>query len=249
VKRFTSFEEIEILCEAMIKDFFRSKHYTNVLCVDIETFVRDYLGMPIVYESFAEPDPGRVGFYADGVRPLMVKRADKTEEIVYPARTVVIDKFLQSPQESARKRFTIAHEGAHDVLERHGTGQMNAVAAFHSEYDPDMTYSGDMLREMLSMNECCTNRAGACLLMPGFLVNRVMKRYNAENGVVMYQTDEGVVLSKDQRVLIQKMANTMGASYTAFYYRLQELGRFDIRPMEEYLHAGLCYGGLEPCRQ
>lgn len=61
--------------------------------------------MSIVYESFAEPDPGRVGFYADGVRPLMVKRADKTEEIVYPARTVVIDKFLQSPQESAKLLF------------------------------------------------------------------------------------------------------------------------------------------------
>lgn len=249
MKRFTSFEEIEILCEAMIKDFFRSKHYTNVLCVDIETFVSEYLGIPIVYENFAEPDPGRVGFYADGARPLLVRQGNMTKEIVYPARTVVIDKFLQSPQESARKRFTIAHEGAHDILERHGQGQMNPVAAFHSEYDPDMTYSGDMLREMLSMNECCTNRAGACLLMPKFLVERVLKRHNEERKVVMYQTEDGAVMSKDQRILIQKMANTMGASYTAFYYRLQELDKFEVRPVEEYLHTGLCYGGAEPCRQ
>ena len=68
MKRFTSNDEIENLCEAMIKDFFKSKHYTNVTCVDIEAFVREYLGVPIVYETFAEPDPGRVGFLSDGKR-------------------------------------------------------------------------------------------------------------------------------------------------------------------------------------
>lgn len=35
MKRFTSNDEIEDLCEAMIKDFFKSKHYANVMCVDI----------------------------------------------------------------------------------------------------------------------------------------------------------------------------------------------------------------------
>ena len=44
MKRFTTNDEIEDLCEAMIKDFFKSKHYTNVMCVDIEAFVREYLG-------------------------------------------------------------------------------------------------------------------------------------------------------------------------------------------------------------
>ena len=119
MKRFTSNDEIENLCEAMIKDFFKSKHYTNVMCVDIEAFVREYLGVPIVYETFAEPDPGRVGFLSDGKRPLMVRRDGKVEEIVFPPRTAVIEKFLLSPKESARKRFTIAHEGAHDVMGRH----------------------------------------------------------------------------------------------------------------------------------
>ena len=44
MKRFTSNDEIEDLCEAMIKDFFKSKHYTNVMCVDIEAFVRNIWG-------------------------------------------------------------------------------------------------------------------------------------------------------------------------------------------------------------
>ena len=240
MKRFTSNDEIENLCEAMIKDFFKSKHYTNVTCVDIEAFVREYLGVPIVYETFAEPDPGRVGFLSDGKRPLLVRRGSKVEQVVYPARTAVIEKYLLSPKESARKRFTIAHEGAHDVLDRHIPLQTSPGAAFHSEYDPEMSYTTDLLKEMLNINECFTNRAAACLLMPGFLVARVLKRHNDSRKVILY---ENGILSQDQKLLIQKMADTLGVSYTAFYHRLGELDLFDRRPIEEYLHSGLCYGG------
>ena len=113
----------------------------------------------------------------------------------------------------------------------------------HSEYDPEMTYSGDMLKEMLSLNECFTNRAAACFLMPGFLVARVLKRHNNQKKVVIYNNG---ILAQDQKLLIQKMADTLGVSYTAFYHRLGELDLYDRRPVEEYLHSGLCYGG-EAC--
>ena len=240
MKRFTTNDEIENLCEAMIKDFFKSKHYTNVMCVDIEAFVREYLGVPIVYETFAEPDPGRIGFLSDGKRPLLVRRGGKTEQVLFPARTAVIESYLQNPKESARKRFTIAHEGAHDFMDRHIPLQASPAAAFHSEFDPEMTYTPDMLKTMLNVNECFTNRAAACFLMPGFLVARVLKRHNNSQKVILY--DNGI-LSQDQKILVQKMANALGVSYRAFYNRLMELNLFDRRPVEEYLHAGLRYGG------
>ena len=240
MKIFTSNDEIENLCEAMIKDFFKSKHYTNVTCVDIEAFVREYLGVPIVYETFAEPDPGRIGFLSDGKRPLLVRRGGKVEQVVFPARTAVIESYLQNPKESARKRFTIAHEGAHDFMDRHIPLQASPAAAFHSEFDPEMTYTPDMLKTMLNVNECFTNRAAACFLMPGFLVVRVLKRYNNSQKVILY--DNGI-LAQDQKILLQKMANALGVSYRAFYNRLMELNLFDRRPVEEYLHAGLRYGG------
>ena len=219
MKRFTSNDEIENLCEAMIKDFFKSRHYTNVMCVDIEAFVKEYLGVPIVYETFAEDDPGRV---------------------VFPARTAVIEKFLLNQKESARKRFSIAHEGAHDILAHHVPIQASPAAAFHSEFDPEMTYSHDMLKEILSINECFSNRAAACLLMPGFLVMRVLKKHNNSKRIILYGD---CILSQDQKLLIQKMADTMGVSFTAFYMRLKELDLFDRRLVEEYLRKGLRYGG------
>jgi len=240
VKRFTSNEEIENLCEAMVRDFFRSKRYTDVTCVDIEAFVVEYLGVSIVYETIAEPDAGRIGFLSDGKRPLPVNRGGRTEQVVFPARTAVIDKFLLSPGESARKRFTVAHEGAHDVLGRHIPLQTNPRAAFCSEYDPEMMYTADMLKEMLNISECFTNRAAACFLMPGFLVRQVLRRHNNSRKVILYDTG---ILSQDQKLLVQKMADTMGVSYTAFFNRLSELQLFDRRPVEEYLHSGLRYGG------
>ena len=170
----------------------------------------------------------------------MVRRNGKVEEITFPPRTAVIEKFLLGPRESARKRFTIAHEGAHDVLDRHIPLQTVPAASFHSEYDPEMTYTHDMLKEMLSVNECYTNRAAACFLMPGFLVQRVLKRQNDSKKVILY---ENGILSQDQKILIQKMANTLGVSYTAFRTRLHELDLFDHRPVEEYLRSELHYGG------
>ena len=45
---------------------------------------------------------------------------------------------------------------------------------------------------------------------------RVMKRHNDCRKVMMYCGEEGTVLAQDQKLLIQKMADTMGVSYTAF---------------------------------
>lgn len=149
MKRFTTYSEIENLCEAMIKDFMKRKHYTNAHCVDIEAFVTEYLGIPIVYETFAEPDPGRIGFLSDGIRPLWVVRGNEKKQVLFPKNTVVLEKYLQTQTEIGRKRFTIAHEGAHFVLSKHIPAQTDAYAAFHSEFDTEMVYSPEMLREIL----------------------------------------------------------------------------------------------------
>ena len=229
---------IEELCQKVDDAQHRSEE--DAKYVDIEAFVQEYLGVPIVYETFAEPDPGRVGFLSDGKRPLLVRRGNKVEQVVFPARTAVIEKYLLNQKESARRRFSIAHEGAHDVLGRHIPLQTSPAAAFHSEFDPEMRYTQDMLKEMLSINECFTNRAAACFLMPAFLVARVLKRHNNSKKVILY--DDGI-LSQDQKLLIQKMADTLGVSFTAFHTRLSELDLFERRPVEEYLHERLRYGG------
>ena len=151
-------------------------------------------------------------------------------------------KKYRGNSESSKRRFTIAHEGAHDILKKHIPLQTNPAAAFHSEFDPDMTYNKDIFKEMMSVNECFANRAAACLLMPRFRMERVLKHYNDSRKVIRYIGDDGTALRQDQKLLIQKMADAMGVSFTAFFNRLRELDLFEYHPMEEYLHNELQYG-------
>ena len=78
--------------------------------------------------------------------------------------------------------------------------------------------------------------------MPRFLMERVLKHYNDSRKVVRYIGDDGTALRQDQKLLIQKMADAMGVSFTAFFNRLRELDLFEYHPMEEYLHNELQYG-------
>ena len=71
-------------------------------------------------------------------------------------------------------------------------------------------------------------------------MRRVLKKHNDSRKVIIY---DGNILSQDQKLLIQRLADAMGVSYTAFFHRLSELDLFERRPVEEYLHGGLRYGG------
>ena len=92
MKKRTSDREINALCEALIQDFLNKKHYTNSRLIDIETFVTEYLGTRIVYETFAEEIPGRGGFLSDGTTGLHILRDGIRQCVVFPARTIVIEK-------------------------------------------------------------------------------------------------------------------------------------------------------------
>ena len=59
MKPFTSFQELDALGEGLSKDYIARTHRWNARCFDIEGFITDYLGLAIVYESFAEKDSSK----------------------------------------------------------------------------------------------------------------------------------------------------------------------------------------------
>ena len=137
MKPFTSFQELDALGEGLSKDYIARTHRWNARCFDIEGFITDYLGLAIVYESFAEKDSSKIGFLSNGIDPLLVYRNGTATPIVFPKDTIVVERYLLNPEESSRKRFTLAHEAAHKVMERHVPMQN---ACFHSEYDAEANY-------------------------------------------------------------------------------------------------------------
>jgi hypothetical protein len=167
MKNLSSFEELEELGEAIIKEYIKKTKQTNCLCVDIEGFVTSYLGLELEYESFAESDNGRIGFLSDGVRPLWVYRNHQRVQVLFSKDTVVLDNVLLRENESGRHRFSMAHEAAHKILERHIPKQ--TTPCFHSIFDAEANYTSEKLCQAFSWNELLADRLGAVFLMPKFL--------------------------------------------------------------------------------
>ena len=208
MKTFTSFHELDALGEGLSKDYISRTHRWNARCFDIEGFITDYLGLHIIYESFAEKDRSKIGFLANGVTPLLVYRNGVTASIVFPKDTIVIERFLLRPEESSRRRFTLAHEAAHKIMEKHVP---RPAACFHSEYDAEATYTEEDLKRIFSLNENLTNRLGAAIIMPGFLIAKALKKYN---NAQMLRCYDGGILALEDKLNAQRMADSLGVSYS-----------------------------------
>lgn len=243
MKSLTSFQELDALGEGLARDYVKQTHCWNSRCFDIEGFITDYLCLNIEYETFAEDDSSKIGFLSNGQDPLLVNRNGKIVPVIFPEDTIVIEKCLLKPEESCRRRFTLAHEAAHKVMERHVP--MQTAACFHSDYNSQTQYSVEDMKRIFSLNETLTNRLGAAILMPLFLVEKAMKKFNEGRAVVFY---EGGVFSQDTKMRVQKMADSMGVSFSAYINRLRELGLLECRPLDEYIHNGLLFGGEIVCQ-
>ena len=218
--------EIEELAEGLMRQYL-GKLREVPLQVDIEGFLTGFLKLPLKYRSFAEDDFGKIGYISDGVTPLRVMSERCPIREVFPKGTVVLEKFLQNRGEEGRKRFTIAHEAGHYIMDR-----TVAMASFHREYDREHTYSPQELKELLSFQETRVDRLAAALLMPRFMVYEVLKRFAVSELIPIFGNN---LLRLSDKMLVQKMAGVMGVSYTAFLIRLKELHLLKRHDISEYI--------------
>ena len=242
MKCLASFQELDALGEGLVRDYTNKTRRWNAICLDIEGFIKDYLGLSVVYEKFAEEDRSKIGYLANGVDPLLVYRGGVIAEVIFPKNTIVIDEYLLKEKESSRRRFTLAHEAAHMILEKHIP--MQAQPCFHSDFQGENPYSREDLKRIFSLNETCANRLGAAILMPAFLVAKAMSKYFKNERIICYDG----VFSQKMKLALQRMADALGVSYSALVNRLRELNLMDYRPMDEYIANGLGFGGELPCQ-
>lgn len=240
---FISFYELDELGEALVLDHIseEGRNPETVRCVDI-VGLANYLGLEVVYASFAEDDPDKIGFLSDGITSLMVNRNGMKQNVVFPKKTIVVERALLAEGKSGRCRFTTAHEVAHYILDIH---HPTAVSRYNREYQPAREYQTDELSRLFSMVEAQADRLASVLLLPGFIVDRAMAdQYTADKIPVF---GDGVLRDKEKRA-IQRMADQTGVSFTTMKYRLQHLRLFDNRPLQEYIREDLrrrCLNGGE----
>lgn len=224
--------EIEELAESLVRKFY-GKRQKIPPSVDIDAFVTKFLKLPVVYRSFAEEDSDKIGFIADGVTPLLVYQGGIKPE-VFPWGTIVLEKALLSPSEENRRRFTLAHEASHYLVDR-----TVSSASFHREFDKERTYTRQEFRELLSFKESQMDRMAAAILMPGFMMRNTVDRFTMGTPISIYG---GSLMSLEDKLLVQKMADTMVVSYTAFLIRLKELGLYRQKSVDDFLTLEMCLG-------
>lgn len=227
--------EIEEVGESLIQRYICNKK-PSPKCIDIEGFIKDFLHLPLVYEALAEDDKDKIGFVSDGNYPLNVHRNQKRERIIYPKGTVVLDRYLLHEDWSGQRRFTLAHEAAHVVFER-----MSPTAAgpyFNRLYDGEKAYSIGELRAHLNLCEAQTDRMAAVLLMPKFLARQTMQAFCNGERLPVYGHH---VMRRADKLSVQKMADSMGVTFTALLIRLRSLGLIEYRQISEYLETEMSF--------
>ena len=229
MKTLVNAAEMEEVGENIIRKYLGRRKYPP-RCIDIEGFIQDYLHLRIEYAVIADRDFDKVGFLSDGEYPLGIMESGKKVMRVYPKGTIVIDRSLLKDEQSGRKRFTLAHEAAHVIYER--MTPLVPGPCFKRCYDAERTYDLAELRERFNLGETQVERLGSILIMPRFLVEQTLRDYRFSLVLPVY--GEGVIRSRD-KLLVQKMADVVGASYSAFFNRLRELNLIEQHSIDEYL--------------
>lgn len=215
-------------------------HPNNSLCVDIEGLATEVLGLTIIYESFAGKDKEKLGYLADGNDSVCVIIDGRMQNIVYPWKTVILDKCLLSVRESGRKRFTIAHEVAHFILEKMMIADVKACA--HREYDHEYNYRPEEFHEVFGFSEYCADKLAAAILMPKFNIERALDRFAEGRPFTVYGLN--VILPED-KMRMKTMADGIGVSFESLKIRLKELGYIEKRSFEEFVHQDLQEGDFD----
>lgn len=230
--------EIEELCEGLIVEY--SEHSDKeITSVDIDGFVKDYLKYKIVYETIAEDDPDRIGFTGDGNHPLTIRKNGQIKSVVYPPKTIVLDKHLKHKDKDAMRRFILAHEVGHILSNRIDPDK--AACFYHAySFDNDKIYSIDDLRKRYNIDEINANAFAAALLMPRFLVERTIKKYNGGRRLPVYGE---FVFHPREKTILHKMETELKVSHSSLVIRLKELDFLKRHLLSEYIKNDLGYGG------
>jgi Zn-dependent peptidase ImmA (M78 family) len=143
-----------------------------------------------------------------------------------------LDKNYLIPKNECKRRFALAHEAGHVILDTVLCGT-KAQAAFKTEFNTDRFYTFAELRKILSAREYQANLAASALLMPKESVISFLKKHIASDKIYVYGEN---ILSNFSKEIIEALAKHLKVSYSAIYIRLKQLNLFEYKSMDEYVN-------------
>jgi len=225
---YLSQEDIEVIGESVLKDCARKCDKAISIPVDIEDFAGSYLGLGILYRKLSGSGSILGLTTYKGVN-LALKLDEGDVLLSVPRDTILLDETLSERKAYKRRRFTIAHECAHQILARIEARETSG--SLRESLLPGMTYSPRELRTSEDWNEWQANTLAAVLLMPR---HELITRINVLFDPILMTIIESKNINALGIVWLKKMADKFGVSKEAMAIRMEKLG-YKIKPEFERL--------------
>ena len=217
--------DLEVLAASIIADY-RGSVLTPFSPIDIDRLASEYLGLDVSYMDFSQ-EPGILGVTAYSKCHLHLAHQD----VELDSNTILLARALKPGARGAnegRRRFTLAHECAHQILYRY-----ESVLSQEEICRPYACRRAFSLRELKThedWNEWQADALGAALLMPEELVRRVVYLFAPEDKLTRY----GDWFPPEEYRRLDNMSRFLGVSHSALLIRLQQFDCLECRGAGEY---------------
>ncbi len=225
-----SYEQIENIATTVIQDY-RTVTGIMIESTAIEQLATDYLGLTISFEDLSD-DGSLCGLsaYSDTKLQLYVKGVSRT--IHLKKNQIVLDSSFIKPGQvrtlSGKRRFTLAHEVAHQIL--FALDSNDEDTKYTKPYATRLLHTARELNTAQDWNEWQANVLGAALLMPKDSVSSFMSRIPRRTQLISYN---GYFNCLDKQV-IKHFCNNFAVSRSAASIRLKHLGYLNEYPINIY---------------
>lgn len=197
----------------------------------IDQFARDYLGLDVSFAPLS-PDGSICGLTSYADTEYIVEMDGIQRKIPLHRNQVLMDASFIQPFQirklCGKRRFTLAHECAHQILFQMETDKIQE--ACRRKYSARTAYSLRELKTREDWNEWQANVLGAAILMPQREIDLAVAYYARGRKLISY---DGTFAYWD-KVALDRICQQFGVSKTAAVIRLKQLGHLETRPYSEY---------------
>jgi Zn-dependent peptidase ImmA (M78 family) len=153
-----------------------------------------------------------------------LKRYCRRETLRVPRNMALLDERLYDIRDRGRRRYTLAHECAHQILWRDEPDARRRSMRTHSMRTTRRRYGQDVLEERQA------DAMAAALLMPPVFVGRLMNRFARGRRLISY----GGRFNMPDKLALALVKASLGVSQAALVIRLRQLGYLYDLPIDDY---------------
>lgn len=228
--------QIEEIAAAVMQNFndffFGNEEFNAAHGTPIDQFAKDYLGLSVSFTHLST-DGSILGLTAYDDTEYIIEEKGVRRSIPLKRNQVLMDNSFIMPgqvrQLCGKRRFTLAHECAHQILFQMEND--NVKKNFRKMYAARTAYSLRELKTHEDWNEWQANALGAAILMPQKEIDLAMRDYANGKQLVCYEWKFGY----HDRFVLGRICQLFGVSKSAAIIRLRQLGYIEDRSFFEYV--------------